>query len=426
MKTFSIVTLGCKVNFYESEWFRERLLTAGWMEVGEDGTCPDWVIVNTCTVTGRADRQSRQILYRIKRRCPDSRIIVTGCYADRDPETLAGLAGVTYVVPNGRKKEIPGILDPLSVPSPMEMAVGSFARHVRAYLMVQNGCDARCAYCIIPSVRGRSRSKPMTQVLEEMDVLIESGHPEIILCGIHLGLYGRDLTPRTSLADLIGAIDRRAGDARIRISSLEPMEFSEAVIYRIADSSVVCPHFHIPLQSGSGRILRSMRRPYSPDSFAVLVQKIRQEIPHATLGTDIMVGFPGETDADFEESYRFVDSLSLSYLHVFPYSGRPGTLAYSMEGQVSEQVKKARAARFLTLGRSLRKTFYRSWVGRTDEVVFEREETPGRWVGKSLHYLPVNVASMRDIKGRRLPVRLTRAGETSVEGELLQERDVSP
>ncbi len=426
MITFSLVTLGCKVNFYESEWIREQLAAAGGVDVGEKELCPDWAIVNTCTVTGRADRQSRQILYRINRRCPDTRILVTGCYADRDPATLTVLPGVAHVVPNGKKKTIPGIVIPPLDSSPKGMMIRGLAGHVRAYLAVQNGCDARCAYCIIPSVRGRSRSKPIARVLKEMDALKKSGHPEIVLCGIHLGLYGRDLSPKVSLADLIGAMDRQAGEIRIRISSLEPMELTEEMIRRVAGSDTICPHFHIPLQSGSERILRVMRRPYSPVAFADLVRKIRHHIPHATIGTDIMVGFPGESEADFEEGYRFVASLSLSYLHVFPYSARPGTPAHAMGGQVPEHVKKSRAARFLVLGKALRKTFYRSWIGQIDEVVFERQEAPGRWVGKSRHYLPVRVSSLENLEGCWLPVRLTAAGETCVEGKLLRENGGFP
>ncbi len=418
MTTFSITTLGCKVNFYESEWIGERLVNAGLVRLEERESCPDWAIVNTCTVTGRADRQSRQVVYQTARRCPNTKIIITGCYADRDPEALRALPGVVGVTPNSAKASLPTKIVPDSPPTPPVMSLRSFGSHVRAYLMVQNGCNAQCAYCIIPKVRGRSRSKPIETVLREIETLTHSGHPEIVLCGIHLGLYGHDLTPRTSLGRLIEAIEAAPFEMKVRISSIEPMEFTEGLVRRVTDSEKICSHFHIPLQSGSGKILRRMRRPYTPQSFEALIQSIKKHLPRATIGTDVMVGFPGETNEDFKETCRFISSLPLSYLHVFPYSERPGTLSQSLDGKVVESVKKARVAYLLELGKKKREAFLSSWVGHTDTVIFEQRKGLRHWVGKSTHYLPVYVSSERNLLGAHLPVKIVSAESDFVWGEI--------
>ncbi len=419
MTTFAIHTLGCKVNFYESAWIRERLLAVGANESEVSSACPDWIIVNTCTVTGRADRQSRQLIYRAGRRFPESKILVTGCYADRDPETLRSLPGVTCVVPNAEKPRIPGIV--ISCPPDAvgeEMTLAGFGGHVRAYLMVQNGCNARCAYCVIPRVRGKSRSKPIETVLRELDALARAEHPEVVLCGIHLGLYGRDLSPRKTLGDLLRAIEAHPFPGHVRISSLEPMEFHEEIIEVAAASKKICPHFHIPLQNGDEEILRRMNRPYTPAWFERLIARLKAAIPGCTLGSDIMVGFPGETDEAFERCLGFVSGLPLSYLHVFPYSQRPGTPSASFPDKVPERVKKVRVARLLALAREKRAAFHAAWLGRTDTVIFEQQKGGGAWSGKSLHYLPVRVPSRENLLGRTVNVTFTTLGKGFVRGVL--------
>jgi len=262
MTTFGIITLGCKVNFYESEWIRQRLEAGGWSFLKTSDRCPDYAIVNTCTVTGRADRQSRQVVYQMARRCPEARIIVTGCYAQRAPETLAALPGVVSVVSNEGKPALPGgIMCNTPNPSPSvfsDMTLTRYESHTRAYLMIQNGCDAGCAYCIIPETRGKSRSKPPEVILTELDTLAATRHQEIVLCGIHLGKYGRDLTPRSTLSGLLDAMEHHAFSGLIRLSSIEPMELSNEMIRLAAASGKICPHFHIPLQSGDTDTLKKM------------------------------------------------------------------------------------------------------------------------------------------------------------------------
>jgi len=418
MTTFTIHTLGCKVNFYESEWIREQLLTHGASEIRDTTHCPDWIIINTCTVTGRADRQSRQLIYRAARQYPETRVIVTGCYADRDPETLRTLPNVAHVVPNAEKLHLPETL--LTAPAespPTWMALSRFEGHVRAYLMVQNGCNARCAYCIIPKVRGRSRSKPIETVLRELTDLEASGHPEVVLCGIHLGLYGRDLSPPQTLSDLLKAIEDHPFRGNIRISSLEPMEFQREIIEITASSEKICPHFHIPLQNGDGGILKRMNRPYTPESFQSLIQDIKSVLPDCTLGSDVMVGFPGETEKAFKQTYHFISELPLSYLHVFPYSERPGTLSATFPDKIPESVKKARASQLLELARQKRGVFFSSWVGKTDTVVFEQRKGDF-WHGKSAHYLPVRVKSSENLLGQVFPVHIASTEERFVVGEL--------
>ena len=418
MTTFILHTLGCKVNFYESEWIRERLLALGALELQGIPPCPDWTIINTCTVTGRADRQSRQLIYRAARQCPETKILVTGCYADRAPKSLQSLPNVIRVIPNAEKPNIPEIIFSASSNSPSDwMTLSTFEGHVRAYLMVQNGCNARCAYCIIPKVRGRSRSKPVDTILRELEDLEASGHPEVVLCGIHLGLYGKDLAPTKTLGDLLKAIDQSPFRGRIRISSLEPMEFREEIIGIAASSKKICPHFHIPLQNGDREVLRRMNRPYTPESFRSLILNIKSVLPDGTIGTDVMVGFPGETEEAFERTYRFISELPLAYLHVFPYSERPGTPSEGFPDKVPEPTKKARASRLLALARRKREAFFRSWIGKTDTVVFEQRKGDF-WHGKSAHYLPVRVKSRKNLMGQVLPVRITSAEERFVTGGL--------
>jgi len=418
MTTFTIYTLGCKVNFYESEWIRERLLALGATESNGLTTCPEWVIINTCTVTARADRQSRQLIYRAARQCPKAEIIITGCYADRDPETLKALPNVRHILPNDQKPRIPEILLSLSTPFDGWMMLSTFKRHVRAYLMVQNGCNANCSYCIIPKVRGKNRSKPIDILLRELESLKASGHTEIVLCGIHLGLYGRDLSPPASLSSLLQAIEAHPFKGRIRISSLEPMELHKEIIQTISVSGKICPHLHIPLQSGEGETLKRMHRPYTPESFRALIRAIREALPDCTIGSDVIVGFPGETEATFEQTCHFIEELPFSYLHVFPYSDRPGTFSETLSDKVDATAKKERAARLLELARQKRRTFFDSWVGKDDQVIFEERKGENIWSGKSAHYLPVWVESPQNLLGKMMDVKITSAAPTHVWGEI--------
>jgi len=419
MTSFSITTLGCKVNFYESEWISEQLIAMGFSRIDDHTSCPDWAIVNTCTVTNRASRQSRQVIYQAARRCPNTKIVATGCYADLDPEALKALPNVTLVIPNREKISLPGALLPShpNIP-PTNMTLTSFKGHTRAYLMVQNGCNANCSYCIIPRVRGKSRSKPIETVLGELDALSSSGHPEIVLCGIHLGQYGLDLSPRTTLSALLGKIVAHPFEGRVRISSIEPMELNEEIIRQVASSEKICPHFHIPLQSGDREILQRMNRPYTPEMFETLIRYIGIALPDCTIGSDVMVGFPGETDEAFKNTCEFLSRLPVSYLHVFPYSERPKTRSQSLSGKISEFTKKARTTHLLGLAAQKRREFLSSWVGKSDSVVFEKYKGHNLWLGKSAHYIPVKVKSKRDLLGVCTDVKIVSSEQTFVWGRI--------
>ncbi len=420
MRSFTLFTLGCKVNFYESEWIRERLANLGFIEHSNLSPCPEWVIINTCTVTNRADRQSRQIIYQTARKCPNARIVVTGCYADREPETIKALPNVRHVFSNSEKPQLIKVLAsaPTAPLSEGWMTLNSFKKNMRAYLMVQNGCNAHCAYCIIPTVRGKSRSKPISVILKELDALGTSGHPEVVLTGIHLGLYGRDLSPPRTLSDLIVAIDTSPFSGRVRLSSLEPMELDHKLIETIAASEKICRHLHVPLQNGDEEILRRMRRPYTPEKYERLIATLRSAMPDCAIGSDIMVGFPGETDASFERGYRLIERLPFAYLHVFPYSDRPGTVSQAFPDKVPERIKKARAARLRALSGEKRQVFFASWVGKMDEVVFEQQKASHLWEGKSAHYLPVRVRVRQNILGGVRKVTITSVDKEFVWGEL--------
>jgi threonylcarbamoyladenosine tRNA methylthiotransferase MtaB len=370
---YAIVTFGCRVNQADSFEFDEGLRARGAVESTADEA--DLVIVNTCTVTSAADQGARQVIRRIARGNPGARIVVTGCYATRTPDQLADLPGVIRLVPNDGK---PGLVECLEDEFPLTTAVrfgagtggcgaiepGSMGR--TAYpLRVQTGCDESCAYCIIPSTRGASRSRPLDDVLTEASRLAASGFKEIWLVGVHLGSYGRDLTPPSSLLELARALDRLPGDLTCRISSLEPMDCPDGLVDLVARSGRFAPHFHLPLQHASDRILRAMRRPYTFAMFERLVTGIRSRMPHAFIGSDVIAGFPGETDEDIAYALAVLPGLPLAALHVFPYSDRPGTDAVAMDAKVPSSVVTDRARRMREVGRALGDRFSRSMLGKT-------------------------------------------------------------
>jgi threonylcarbamoyladenosine tRNA methylthiotransferase MtaB len=359
---YAIHTFGCRVNQADSLDLEERLRARGGVPARADAA--DLVVVNTCTVTGAADQGARNLIRRIARRNASARIVVTGCYASREP-ALASLPGVVRLVPNSGKS---GLVEDLCGACERDDHCGS---HVApgvmgrtAYsLRVQTGCDERCAFCVIPSTRGHSRSRPIGEVLAEVDRLALAGYRELWIVGVHLGAYGRDLQPAESLAGLLRALDSARGDVTFRVSSLEPMDCSPEVVTLVARSGRFAPHFHLPLQHGSDRTLSEMRRPYSARSYRDLVVGIRARLPHASIGADVIAGFPGEAESDAEANAGMVESLPLSYLHVFPYSDRPGTDASAMARKVAPGLVRARAARLREIGARLSARFVSSQVG---------------------------------------------------------------
>ena len=360
---YSIHTFGCRVNQADSFEMEERLRARGGVEAPADEA--DLVVVNTCTVTGAADQGARNLVRRIARRNASARIVVTGCYATREPDALACLPAVVRLVPNARKATL---IDDVCGPDPVEGHCGSplepGAMGRTAYpLRVQTGCEESCAYCVIPSTRGASRSRPLAEVLADVKRLAAAGYKELWLVGVHLGSYGRDLEPRAPLTDLLRALDGAGGDVTFRISSLEPMDCPPEVVDLVARSGRFLPHLHLPLQHGSDRVLASMRRPYTVDASRRLVDGIHARLPHAAIGTDVIVGFPGESEADALESERAVADMPLSYLHVFPYSDRPGTEASAMTPKVDPAATKARAARMRDIGDRHAAGFAASQIG---------------------------------------------------------------
>ncbi len=360
---YSIHTFGCRVNQADSFEMEERLRARGAVEAPADEA--DLVVVNTCTVTGAADQGARNLVRRIARRNASARIVITGCYATREPEALASLPGVVRLVPNaGKDALIDGV-------RPRRGDEGHCGTHLEpgvmgrtAYpLRVQTGCDEPCAFCVIPSTRGASRSRTLPEVLAEVERLAAAGYKELWLVGVHLGSYGRNLEPRARLLDLLRALDRAPAGVTFRISSLEPMDCSREIIDLVAGSGRFAPHFHLPLQHGADRVLAAMRRPYSVAPYGDLVEHIRARLPHASIGTDLIVGFPGESEEDARESERVIARLPLSYLHVFPYSDRPGTEAAAMTPKVSPGTVKRRAARLRDLGARFSSEFVRSQLG---------------------------------------------------------------
>lgn len=370
---YSVITFGCRVNQADSLGFEEQLIARGGVAASPE--VADLVVVNTCSVTATSDQGARQTIRRVARDNPNARIVVTGCYATRDPEAVAALPNVVRVVPNDEKP----ILIPLIASGgdgPCGAAIEPGVMGRTAYtLRVQTGCAEPCSYCIIPSTRGRPRSTPIPDLLREIDRVVASGFKEIALTGVHLGSYGRDLTPPSSLGDLLRAIDGKADALRYgraalqgclcRISSLEPMDCTPDIVDLVADGETFAPHFHLPLQHASDRVLAAMRRPYSIAQYASLVDDIRRRIPQASIGSDVIVGFPGETDEDFDRLADYLVRSPLTHVHVFPYSDRPGTDASRLPAKVHGAIVRERARRIRDIAATLTTRFRDAQVGTT-------------------------------------------------------------
>ena len=392
---YAIVTFGCRVNQADSFAIEEELRRRGGVDTAPEDA--DLVVVNSCSVTATADQGTRQTIRRIVRSNPGVRVVVTGCYATRRPDDIRALPNVVRIVANDDKDSLVPLLEakgelttaqrfdgedgPCGLPADLSaVALGAKAEasaqagmalapgvagRTALTLRVQTGCDERCSYCIIPSTRGSARSRPLSEVLREVRRASDAGYREIAITGVHLGSYGRDLGDGTTLTHLVRELGEWPDDVLFRISSLEPMDCTAEIIDAAARSTRIAPHFHLPLQHGSDTILASMNRPYTATYFRKLVERIRCRLPHAAIGTDIIVGFPGETDVDFRMMYGMLQLLPLSYAHVFPYSDRPGTVAASLPGKVDGQVVRARARDVRDIAARHATAFRQSQVGRT-------------------------------------------------------------
>jgi threonylcarbamoyladenosine tRNA methylthiotransferase MtaB len=407
-RKFTITTLGCKVNQWESEAIAKNLETNGFQTI--QGSEPAGIcIVNTCAVTHKAAMQSRQAVRKATREFPGACIIVTGCYAQIAPRELACIDGVTRVIGHADKFRIPDMLIQTDTDSgPMscltcrklkpdekfdmlpDTAPGSRSR---PFLKIQDGCNAFCSYCIVPYARGRSRSMATQEVIRQIKAIASAGYREIVLTGIHLGCFGLDLSPPTRLIDLLAQIRCSTAVDRLRLSSIEPRELGDDLIDLVAASQSgpvkICPHFHIPLQSGDDDVLERMRRPYVSAFFKERVVKIHAALPQAAIGTDVLVGFPGETEAAFENTLGLIDDLPISYLHVFPFSPRTGTPACEFGNRVPHRVVKKRCQLLRELGKQKKLSFYRRCLGSRQEVLVQSAQNGSRQKGITANYIPV-------------------------------------
>jgi threonylcarbamoyladenosine tRNA methylthiotransferase MtaB len=377
---YAVITFGCRVNQADSLGFEEELRAAGATAAAPEAA--DVVVVNTCSVTATADQGARQTIRRVARANPGAKIVVTGCYATRRPDEVGALPNVARVVHNDNKPRMLRVITDLNgegaVAFPGDGPCGAaiepgVAGRTAFTLRVQTGCAEPCSYCIIPTTRGMPRSVPIEDVLREVERVVDAGFKEIALTGVHLGSYGRDLEPCSSLVGLLVELERRAKASAertlFRISSLEPMDCSRDIVDLVAASDRFAPHFHLPLQHASNRVLAAMRRPYTIEYYASLVNDIRAKIPHASIGSDIIAGFPGETDDDFQQLASYLEDAPLTHIHVFPYSDRPGTPASAMTEKVPGAVIRERARRVREIGHRLTQRFRDAQVGTTHRAL---------------------------------------------------------
>ena len=424
--TVSLATVGCRLNQVESQELAGLLERHGFRTVSGEERARIYV-VNTCTVTGRADFSDRQLIRRITRENPEALLVVTGCYAQTDPDAVTRLPGVDLVVGNQEKYRLPELLASLVKRPRPEMWVGDiataravpvapFARvsgRTRAFVKIQDGCQHRCSFCIVPTARGGSRSQLPPVVREQVETLVGAGHREITLTGVDIGHYGWDLVPRTTLAALVREVVETPGLGWLRLSSVLPAYFTPELREVVTGSPVIAPHLHLPLQSGSDRVLRLMRRPYNVRMYRALVESLADAIPDLGLGADVIVGHPGEHEEDFTATLDLVDALPFSYLHVFAYSDRKGTEAARLPDRVPPRVIRERSRRLRALGRAKNLAFRRRMVGRSREVLVlaERDRNTGRLAGLTSNYVEVAFDGPDDLARRFARVMVTAADE---------------
>jgi threonylcarbamoyladenosine tRNA methylthiotransferase MtaB len=422
------------LNQVDTHQMQTSLEAGGWRTV-EAHAAPDVVVINTCTVTARAELSDRQAIRRARRGNPSARIVVTGCWAQTSPAEVAALGGVDLVLGNADKARLPDLLAELtpgrSAPR-VEVADLGGARlppvaprphlngRARAFVKVQDGCQHRCAFCIVPFARGGSRSLEPAVVEDQVRLLVEGGHPEVVLTGVDLGHYGADLAPRSNLAALLTRLVQVRGLRWVRLSSLLPAYFSDDVLAILTTSPVIAPHFHVPLQSGSDRVLRRMRRPYTVATYRRVIERLATAIPRLGLGADVIVGFPGETAADFAATRALVEALPFSYLHVFPYSERRGTEAARLPGWLDASTVADRARVLREVAAAHGRRFRTALVGRTEDalVLETRDRASGDLVGLTGNFVEVTFAGGDHLRRRLARVRVTAASDAAVHGIL--------
>jgi threonylcarbamoyladenosine tRNA methylthiotransferase MtaB len=421
--TLRTATLGCKVNQYETEFVREVLLDHGFQEPETDEPA-DLCVVNTCTVTNEGDAKSRQLIRRLGRENPDARIVVMGCYATRAPEEVRSLPNVAEVVTD--KREIPDLLGRFGVID-IPTGISRFANRHRAYVKVQDGCLLRCSYCIIPQVRPQLTSRPVTHILEEVQRLVSNGYREIVLTGIHLGHYGVDWNvnqPKSAwmrLADLVRRLAELPGNFRLRLSSIEATEVTRELIKVLDEySEKICPHLHICLQSGSNSVLRRMRRRWCVKRLTDRCELVQQTLELPAITTDVIVGFPGESESEFQETCDTVRRIGFSKIHVFPFSPRRTTPAAEMDDQVPPQIKAERGRRLRQIASELRSRYFHRLIGRRLQVLVEStdDQQQNQFLGTSCRYAPVQVTASSLVAGEFVDVIASTADETGIAGSV--------
>jgi len=436
VSTVAFHTLGCKVNHYETEAIWQLFKAEGY-ERKEFETTADVYVINTCTVTNTGDKKSRQVIRRAIRSNPDAVIAVTGCYAQTSPAEIMAIPGVDIVVGTQDRTKLLGLIEQFKVErQPIngvrnimktrvyeELDVPAFTDRTRASLKIQEGCNNFCTFCIIPWARGLMRSRDPQEVLKQAQQLVDAGYKEIVLTGIHTGGYGEDMKDY-NLAMLLRDLEEQVhGLKRIRISSIEASQISDEVIEVLANSKKVVPHLHIPIQSGSDTVLKRMRRKYSMEFFADRLVKLHKALPGLAVTSDVIVGFPGETEEEFLETYHFIKDHKFSELHVFPYSKRTGTPAARMENQVDEEIKNERVHRLITLSDQLAKEYASRYEGEIVEVIpenrFNENQEQGLYEGYTDNYLKVVFPGLEDMIGEVVKVKITKSGYPFSEGQFV-------
>lgn len=428
-KRLKVVTVGCKANFADSASI-VRTAVAGGYEVVSPAHPADVVIINSCTVTHRADRDSRALARRARRENPEAVIVLSGCYARISPDHRDRLPEVDHWIGTGNGDGAhPSTLAEIlqrnrgagepPEPSLSDHGADLLLGHRRTFLKIQDGCDSACAYCVVPLARGKSRSRDEEEILSAASAAEREGARELVLTGIHIGRYGVDRERINALPSLIRRLLERTSRARIRVSSIEPNEITDALLALPASTRRVCPHFHIPLQSGCDRTLARMRRPYTATEYVRTVERVVERVPGVSVGADVMAGFPGETAADFRETIRLLRKMPVHYLHAFPYSPRPGTESAGWKDDVLPSEKKRRVAELLALDREKRTAHGKRQVGEVLEVLAERERSGGtEWSGRSGNYFDVVFPANRYGSGELTPVRIVGSRSGSLSGEI--------
>ena len=431
MLTIAAHTLGCKVNQYDTQAMLELFQQAGYHIVPMDQPA-DVYLVNTCTVTGTGDKKSLQLIRKIRREHPASFLIICGCMAQQRGEELLS-TGADLVLGTQRRAEILSLLNqvresgipvcavtPLHENLPFErLSITTQNEHTRAVLKIQEGCNNHCSYCIIPAVRGPIRSRPLEDIRQEVSRLAEAGFREVVLTGIHLCSYGRDLASGLTLLDAIRAVQETDGILRIRLGSLEPTVATPEFAASLKQAGKICPQFHLALQSGSDSVLRRMKRRYNTSQYLRGVENLRREFPHAAFTTDILTGFPGETQAEFEETKRMIETVGFARIHVFPYSPRPGTPAADLPGQLPSQEKERRARELIALGNRITGAYLDTWIGQ-ETVLLPEETVSGAWEGYTPEYIRVRLGSSDICKqGVPVTVRLEKVCPRLMSGRII-------